>query len=139
MSTPSPFRGRWDPVRDKVRLVARPRFTEYHFGPVSAIAGQELDVQDPPDSEGKITCWAPCKNHLVFVDQRDVELNTMSQTYFGFTMANHSEESAWFHTREAAQRFSKACGWPEAEVETNGNPDPSDILDTPDKPWEKAP
>lgn len=56
----------------KVRVVPTPRFTEYHFGPMSAIAGKELDVQDPVDSAGKIACWVPCGQHLVFVDQRDV-------------------------------------------------------------------
>jgi hypothetical protein len=65
-------KGRWDTVREKVRVVAQPRFTEYHFGPMSAIAGHELEVQDPVDSTGRITCWSPCGQHLVFVDTRDI-------------------------------------------------------------------
>lgn len=55
--------------------------------------------------------------------------------YFGFSLANTAYEPAWFHTREAAQRFAQACGWGGVQIETCHNPEPNDVLDTADKPW----
>lgn len=58
-----------------------------------------------------------------------------NRTYFGFSQANASDEPAWFHTQEAAERFALACGWKGATIETTDDADPADIMDTPETPW----
>jgi hypothetical protein len=56
-------------------------------------------------------------------------------TYHGFRTANRGEQSAWFHTPEAAARFNAACGGVLGDVEATTDADPSDVMDTPETPW----
>ena len=57
------------------------------------------------------------------------------KTYYGFSVLNRGEEAAWFHTREAAERFNSACCDICGEIETTESPDPEDVMDTAETPW----
>jgi hypothetical protein len=61
-------------------------------------------------------------------------------TLYGFYSANTSNEPAWFHSFEAAQRFAASCGWGDAKIETtdSDSADSADVMDTPEKPWTKT-
>ena len=69
-----------------------------------------------------------------------MKTNTKSNTYYGFSAANNSEEPAWFYTAAAALRFANQCGFTTGEdqraltiedIETTEDPDPDDIMDEP--------
>ena len=64
-----------------------------------------------------------------------VKGNDMTTTHYGFKTANRGEQSAWFHSAEAAARFNAACGGELGEIETTTEAEPADIMDTPEKPW----
>lgn len=62
----------------------------------------------------------------------------MTTIYYGFSSAKTSDEPAWFHSEEAAERFALACGWDDYEIETTDEADEADIMDTPETPWTVA-
>lgn len=62
----------------------------------------------------------------------------VSTLYYGFKIANREEQPAWFHTRQAAERFNAACGGGMGLVETAIDVNPADVMDTPGKPWGTA-
>ena len=58
--------------------------------------------------------------------------------YHGFFHANYFDSEAWFHTEEAAHRYAKSCGWTDYDVSFCYEPNPGDIMDTPEQPWGAA-
>jgi len=65
-------------------------------------------------------------------------MNAQDTRYYGFKAANREGDSAWFHTYEAACRFANACGWNNTTVDRCCDPDPADIMDTPDRQWQPS-
>lgn len=58
-------------------------------------------------------------------------------TYYGFTSATYDDQPAWFHTPEAAERFARICWGASWKIETTNDAAAGDVMDTPEKPWEK--
>jgi hypothetical protein len=60
---------------------------------------------------------------------------------YGFTISKHSEEPTYFYNYQSAVAFARACDWDSSIVEIifprEGEIDENDILDSPEKIWEK--
>lgn len=70
-----------------------------------------------------------------WLERAGLEKVNIMKTYYGFNIANHSEEPAWFHTREAAARFNAACGGELGDIQTTQSPVPGDVMDSAQTPW----
>jgi len=58
-------------ITGKIRVEDAPTKTRNRFGPLSAIAGKELDVLERNDY-GDCLCFDPTRSHLIDVDAADV-------------------------------------------------------------------
>lgn len=58
-------------------------------------------------------------------------------TYYGFKESNRDGQPAWFHTKAAAEAFSRACGGL-GEVQETGLCHEKDLMDTSERPWSGA-
>ena len=62
--------GRWGVERETIRVVKEPKHTQNLFGPMSVVAGQELEVYET-NRDHVMVCV--CGRYFVNVDHRDIE------------------------------------------------------------------